>query len=163
MDYKGDDTSAPVPSDLTRSHRGSPARLVSAFPLLSTPGTDEITYRCELHRIEYQLHVSSEKKGGDRAREYRIYAIGAGGQISGVRIFACADDAEAIHKAQQAAESHHVVELWKGGRLVKQFVANPEPRISGASLRAAPCPGNASERHDARFRTSRPSKTGGPY
>jgi hypothetical protein len=126
MDYKGDDTSAPVRSDLNCSHCGSPARLVSAFPLLSTPGSDEITYRCELHRIEYQLHVSSEKNGGDRAPEYRIYAIGAGGQISGVRIFACADDAQAIHKAQQAAESHHVVELWKRGRLVKQFVANPE-------------------------------------
>jgi hypothetical protein len=100
MDYKGDDTLA--------------------------PGTDEITYRCELRRIEYQLHVSSEETGGERAREYRIYAIGAGGQISGVRIFACAEDTQAIQKAQQAVESHHVVELWKRHRLIKQFVAKPE-------------------------------------
>jgi hypothetical protein len=126
MDYKGDDTSALVQSDLNCSHGGSPARLASAFPLLLTPGTDEITHRCEPCRTKFRLHVSSEENGGERAREYRIYAIGAGGQISGVRIFACADDEQAIHKAQQAAESHHVVELWKRDRLVKQFVAKPE-------------------------------------
>jgi hypothetical protein len=122
MDYKG---SAPVQSDLNCSHRGSPARLVRALPLRSTPGTDGITYRCEPCRVEFRLHVSSEENGGERAPEYRIYALGAGGQISGVRIFACADDEQAIQKAQQAAESHHVVELWKRGRLIKQFVALP--------------------------------------
>jgi hypothetical protein len=122
MDYKGDDTSAQVQSDLNCSHCGSPARLASAFPLLSTLGTDEITYR----RIEFRLHVSSEETGGERAPEYRIYALGARGQISGVRIFACTGDAQAIQKAQQAAESSHVVELWKRDRLIKQFVAKPE-------------------------------------
>ena len=58
--------------------------------------------------------------------EYRIYAVGAGGQISGVRIFACVDDEQAIQKAQKAAEGHHAVELWERDRLIKQFVANPE-------------------------------------
>jgi hypothetical protein len=126
MDYKGDDTSAPVRSDLNCSHCGSPARLVRVFPLLLTPGTDAITYRCESCGIEFRLHVSSGETGGERAPEYRIYALGAGGQISGVRIFACADDAQAIQKAQQAANGHHVVELWKRDRLIKQIVAKPE-------------------------------------
>jgi hypothetical protein len=125
MDYKGDDTSAPVQSDLNCSHCGLPARLLSAFSLRSTPGTDDITYRCEPCGIEFRPHVSSKETGGERAPEYRIYALGVGGQISGVRIFACADDEQAIQKAQQAAESHHVVELWKRGRLIKQFVAMP--------------------------------------
>jgi hypothetical protein len=126
MNYNGDDTSTPIQSDLNCSHCGSPARLVSAFPLLSTPGTDEITYQCELCGIEYRLYVSADAGGGERAPEYRIYAIGAGGQISGVRVFSCADDAQAIQKAQQAANGHHVVELWKRDCLIKQIVAKPE-------------------------------------
>jgi hypothetical protein len=126
MDYNGHDTPAPIQSDLDCSHCGLLARLVSAFPLLATPGTDEITYRCEHCRIEFRLYVSLEAGGGEQAPEYRIYAVGAGGQISGVRIFACADDEQAIQKAQQAANGHHVVELWKRDRLIKQIVAKPE-------------------------------------
>jgi hypothetical protein len=105
---------------------GSPTRLVSVFPLLSAPGTDEITGRCEPCGTEHTRRVSSEAGDDARAVEYRIYySVGRDGHFSGAQIIECFDDDEAIRKAQQAAEGGRIIELWERSRLIKQFLANP--------------------------------------
>jgi hypothetical protein len=105
---------------------GLPVRFVSVFPLLSAPGTDEITCRCETCGTEHTRRVSSAG-GSEQVAEYRIYySIGRDGYFSGVEIVESFDDDEAIRKAQEAAKDARVVELWERARLVKQFLSSPQ-------------------------------------
>ena len=52
--------------------------------------------------------------------EYRAYAVGEDGHFIGFEPVVCADDAEAIIKAERLLNGHHI-ELWKGERLVKHL------------------------------------------
>ena len=50
--------------------------------------------------------------------EFRIYRMSKDGNILGpATIVECADEDEALQKAQQAVDGHDV-ELWDGGRLI---------------------------------------------
>jgi hypothetical protein len=56
---------------------------------------------------------------------YRIYTIGRDRRVSGPAEFVeCADDQEAIRKAQQAVNGYDV-ELWDGPRLVVRLPHDP--------------------------------------
>jgi hypothetical protein len=52
--------------------------------------------------------------------EYRIYIIGNDGHYVNAENIECADDQEAIQKAQQAADGCGV-ELWERGRFITQL------------------------------------------
>jgi hypothetical protein len=54
---------------------------------------------------------------------YRISTIGRYGQIVAVKIVECADDKHAIQKAQEMADGHNSIELWRDKHLVKRFGA----------------------------------------
>ncbi len=123
---KSNDISSAYPVVLCQGCR-LPVRFVSVFPLLSAPGTDEITCRCETCGTEHTRRVSSKAGGSEQVAEYRIYySIGRDGYFSGVQIIESFDDDEAIRKAQEAAKDARVVELWERARLVKQFLASPQ-------------------------------------
>jgi hypothetical protein len=51
---------------------------------------------------------------------YHIYFVGSDGLFSGAQFLECADDQEAIQKAQQFVDGHDV-ELWDGKRFVARF------------------------------------------
>jgi hypothetical protein len=57
--------------------------------------------------------------------EYRVRSISKG-QIVGVLVFLSANDEAALERARQAAADGHGVELWESGRLVGQFLADPD-------------------------------------
>ena len=62
---------------------------------------------------------------------YRIYSTGADDHISAPPIVVeCADDQEAIQKAQQAVNGK-AVELWQGERLIVRFPTD-EPKWARA-------------------------------
>lgn len=52
--------------------------------------------------------------------EYRAYTVASDGHFVGCEPLVCADDAEAIHQAEQLLNGHDI-ELWHGERLVKQI------------------------------------------
>jgi hypothetical protein len=49
--------------------------------------------------------------------EYRAYTVGVDGHFIGFEPLRCANDAEAIEKAERLLDGHDV-ELWSGERLV---------------------------------------------
>jgi hypothetical protein len=53
-------------------------------------------------------------------RHYRIYTVGQDGHFAGAADVVCADDQEAIRKAQQAVNGN-AVELWEAGRFIVRF------------------------------------------
>jgi hypothetical protein len=57
--------------------------------------------------------------------EYRVYAVGRDGNFIGFDSLVCADDAEAIEKAERLVDGHDV-ELWSGPRLVILLSHKPE-------------------------------------
>lgn len=58
--------------------------------------------------------------------EYRTYTIGADGHFVGFEPLICADDTEAIEKAERLVADHDV-ELWCGERLVRRLRASEKP------------------------------------
>jgi hypothetical protein len=127
LGIKSNDISASAYAVVLCEGCGSPTRLVSVFPLLSAPGIDEITGRCEPCGTEYTRRISVKTGGGEQAAEYRIYySVDRDGHFSGVQIIECFDDDEAIRKAQTIAEGGRLIELWERTRLVKQFLASPQ-------------------------------------
>ena len=57
--------------------------------------------------------------------EYRAYTIGLDGHFVGSQALTCADDAEAIAKAERFVDGHDI-ELWSGDRLVVRLVRKPK-------------------------------------
>jgi hypothetical protein len=57
--------------------------------------------------------------------EYRAYTVGHDGRFAGFEAFVCADDHEAIGKAERLLDGQDI-ELWSGPRLVKRL--SPKPR-----------------------------------
>jgi hypothetical protein len=55
---------------------------------------------------------------------FRIYTVGLDGHFVDAKDVECADDQEAIKKAQQAADGHDV-ELWERGRFITRLAAKP--------------------------------------
>jgi hypothetical protein len=55
---------------------------------------------------------------------FRIYTIGSHGHFMSGKDIECADDQEAIQKAQQAVEGHGI-ELWERGRFIARLAAKP--------------------------------------
>jgi hypothetical protein len=53
---------------------------------------------------------------------FRIYKIGSHGHFISVEEIECADDQEAILKAQQTVDGHNV-ELWERGRFITCLAA----------------------------------------
>ena len=49
--------------------------------------------------------------------DYRAYTVGLDGRFIGFEPFVCADDAEAIRKAELLV-GHRSIELWSGPRFV---------------------------------------------
>jgi hypothetical protein len=58
---------------------------------------------------------------------YRIYTIGRFGHFSSAEDIECADDQEAIQKAQQAVNVCDV-ELWEQRRFIARLPCKPTPR-----------------------------------
>jgi len=58
---------------------------------------------------------------------YRIYTVGRDGHFSGVIDIECADDQEAIQKAEQAVDGYDV-ELWQRGRFITGIFCDPTQR-----------------------------------
>jgi hypothetical protein len=56
---------------------------------------------------------------------FRIYIVGPDGHFTDADNIECADDHEAIHKAQQQAADGHDVELWDRGRFITRVAAKP--------------------------------------
>jgi hypothetical protein len=52
--------------------------------------------------------------------QYRIYTVGGDGKFSGAKNVECANDQEAIQKAQQRVNGSDV-ELWEHGRFIMRF------------------------------------------
>ena len=65
--------------------------------------------------------------------EYRAYTVGADGHFVGFEPLACADDAEAIEKAQRLVASHDV-ELWTGPRLVAKLSHSPPEHCNSHTI-----------------------------
>jgi hypothetical protein len=66
---------------------------------------------------------------GDLMRQYRIYRMAKDGHIIGAaEIVECANDAEALQKAQQAIDGHSV-ELWESSRRLCRLLGSPYARI----------------------------------
>ena len=57
--------------------------------------------------------------------EYRAYTVGRDRNFIGFDSLVCADDAEAIEKAERLVDGHDV-ELWSGPRLVILLSHKPE-------------------------------------
>jgi hypothetical protein len=57
--------------------------------------------------------------------EYRAYTVGLDGHFIGSQALICADDAEAIEKAQRFVDGHDI-ELWSGDRLIIRLVPKPK-------------------------------------
>jgi hypothetical protein len=55
---------------------------------------------------------------------FRIYTLGLGGQSIDAKDIECADEQEAIQKAQQAVDGHNI-ELWERGRFITRLAAKP--------------------------------------
>jgi hypothetical protein len=70
------------------------------------------------------------------APTYRLYLLGAGGDIVGASdLWSCADDASAIQAARGRANGF-AIELWRGARLVHRSdpsEARTPPRVAGAA------------------------------
>jgi hypothetical protein len=56
--------------------------------------------------------------------EYRAFSVGSDGHFNGFVPLICADDAEAIAKAQGLVDEHDI-ELWSGDRLVIRLQRKP--------------------------------------
>jgi hypothetical protein len=61
--------------------------------------------------------------------EYRAFTVGIDGHFNGFEPLVCADDAEAIARAERLLADHDI-ELWSGGRLIIRLAqktkANPK-------------------------------------
>jgi hypothetical protein len=55
---------------------------------------------------------------------FRIYTVGLDGHFIDAKDVECADDQEAIKKAQRAVDGHNV-ELWERGRFITRLAAKP--------------------------------------
>jgi hypothetical protein len=56
--------------------------------------------------------------------EYRAYTVGIDGHFIGYQPLVCADDSEAIAKAEGLVDRHDI-ELWSGDRLVIRLHHKP--------------------------------------
>jgi hypothetical protein len=61
--------------------------------------------------------------------EYRAYTVGIDGHFVGHQPLVCADDAEAITKAELLVDGHDI-ELWSGPRLVIRLSKSGERQKS---------------------------------
>jgi hypothetical protein len=64
--------------------------------------------------------------------EYRAFFVGNGGHFAGFEPLVCADDAEAIEKAERLVDGHDV-ELWSGPRLVAR-ISHPKKKLPPLDL-----------------------------
>jgi hypothetical protein len=58
--------------------------------------------------------------------EYRAFTVGDDGHFIGFEPLVCADDTEAVAKAQRLVDGHDV-ELWSGERFVKRLETAEKP------------------------------------
>lgn len=63
---------------------------------------------------------------------YRVFSLDHAGHFADVEEMFCVNDAEAIQRANQMADSHGV-ELWQRGRMVARIAKN----VSGEAEKAA--------------------------
>ena len=71
--------------------------------------------------------VALPPETGSSMPEYRIYTIGRYGHFSSAEDIECADDQEAIQKAQQAVSACDV-ELWERRRFIARLPSKPTPK-----------------------------------
>jgi hypothetical protein len=57
--------------------------------------------------------------------DYRIYTGGTNGHFAGVEDIECADDQEAVQKAQQVLDGKDI-ELWERGRFIVRLKSKPK-------------------------------------
>jgi hypothetical protein len=57
--------------------------------------------------------------------EYRVYVIGSDGHFQQALPLECADDAEAMERAEQLVDGHDI-ELWQRDRKVAKFAHKPK-------------------------------------
>jgi hypothetical protein len=58
---------------------------------------------------------------------FRIYTVGLDGHFMNAKDIECADDQEAIQKAQQALDGRDI-ELWERGRFITRLAAKPKQK-----------------------------------
>ena len=57
--------------------------------------------------------------------EYRVYIVGSDGHFYDAVPLECADDSEALEKAEQLVDGHDV-ELWQRARKIARFDCKPK-------------------------------------
>ena len=66
---------------------------------------------------------------------YRVFSFGHNGRFLSVKHIECADDQEALQKAQQDTDGHDA-EVWEKGRCVLRILSTPSPKYTTNEPRA---------------------------
>jgi len=66
---------------------------------------------------------------------YRVFSFGHNGRFLSVKHIECADDQEAVQKAQQGTDGHDA-EVWEKGRCVVRMPSTPSPKYATNEPRA---------------------------